>query len=148
MNTPGYCPESGSKGRRVDSATVKSLLSISLRNIGDVPYYFCAQADCEVVYFSEDGLQQFRKHEIREQVYQKEPANPAVLLCYCFQHTVGDLQIHLLESAENLIVENIKDGIKANQCACDWRNPQGDCCLGNVQQLIRQFKSANKGTQT
>jgi len=35
----------------------------------------------------------------------------------------------------SLIIEDIQAGITAGQCACDLRNPQGTCCLGNVQKL-------------
>lgn len=31
---------------------------------------------------------------------------------------------------------DITAGIRAGQCACDLRNPQGICCLGNVRRLI------------
>jgi hypothetical protein len=36
------------------------------------------------------------------------------------------------------IVDDIKAGIKAGQCACDLRNPQGTCCLGNVRAWLAQ----------
>ena len=48
------------------------LVSVSLRQVRAVPYRFCAEADCSVVYFSEDGTQTFTKANVRERVYQKE----------------------------------------------------------------------------
>jgi hypothetical protein len=28
--------------------------------------------------------------------------------------------------------------VKAGNCACEVRNPQGSCCLGNVQATVKQ----------
>jgi hypothetical protein len=75
--------------------------------------------------------QTFRVDELREEVYQKEPNNPEVPVCYCFQHTLGSIQAATIDQRQ-AILEDIKAGIKAEQCVCDLRNPQGACCLGNV----------------
>ena len=41
------------------------------------------------------------------------------------------------------IIDDISTGINAGQCACDLRNPQGSCCLGNVRGLSeRVYKPA------
>jgi hypothetical protein len=84
------------------------------------------------VYFDEDGTETFIRKQIRERVYQKEPNSEDVLICYCFQHHVVD--VHTDGEA---IIADIRAGIKERQCACDWRNPQGDCCLGNVLQILK-----------
>jgi len=62
------CPACGQKGKLVDGAIVKSMLSVSLNQIKNSPYYFCPNHDCAAVYFSEDGLQTFHKNEVRERV--------------------------------------------------------------------------------
>ena len=139
MNRPGYCPITGTKGKSVDGATLKALLSVSLRNVRDVPYYFCGEPDCDVVYFSEDGQQMFYTSEVRERVYQKELQNPNVAICYCFQHTVGSIQQAIESSGATDVIDDINAGIQAGQCACDWRNPQGDCCLGNVRLFVKRL---------
>lgn len=139
MSSPVVCPLSGTKGQSVDSATVKSLLALSLRQVQSTAYYFCPEPGCDVVYFSEDGQQVFRTHEIRERVYQKEPENSDVLVCYCFRYSLGDIQHEAqVNGAEDILAE-INAGIQAGQCACDWRNPQGNCCLGNVRRIARHF---------
>ena len=33
----GRCPESGNKGKRVDGATVKAMLAVSLTEVRDIP---------------------------------------------------------------------------------------------------------------
>ncbi|MBL8163057.1 MAG: hypothetical protein JNJ61_13815 [Anaerolineae bacterium] len=133
----GLCPVSGTRGRKVDTATVKCLLDISLNEVGDMPYYFCRDRDCPVVYFAEDGSHTFEIQDVRERVFQKEMENRSVFVCYCFRYTVGDIQEEGATVDNSQIVAAINEGIRAGQCACDWRNPQGDCCLGNVVALIK-----------
>lgn len=122
------------------------MLSVSLRQLHDTPYRFCAVPACVVVYFAEDGVQAFTTAEIRERVYQKEPEVDDVLICYCFQHTPGNIRQQFLQSNETGILDDIQAGIRAGQCACDWRNPQGTCCLGNVREFIRQLRLMGSAT--
>lgn len=140
---PKHCPICEAKGRPVDRATVKSMLSVSLRRVRDAAYRFCATANCPVVYFSEDGAQTFLTADVRERVYQKEPEADDVLICYCFHHTPGEIRLELAASGETAVIDDIQAGIQAGQCACDWRNPQGSCCLGNVQQFVRRLRSTD-----
>ena len=77
----GTCPHSGNKGRRVDGGTVKAMLSVSLTEVQETAYFFCKDANCPVVYFSQDGTQTFTIDQIRERVYQKEPDSDDVLMC-------------------------------------------------------------------
>ena len=131
------CPQCGSKGQSIDNATIKSLIAVTLHRVKDVKHRFCAEADCEVAYFAEDGSETFYTHELRERVYQKEPEAPDVLVCYCFFHTLGDIHKSVTDEGNSPIVDDIKSGIKQGHCACDWRNPQGNCCLGNVTQIVK-----------
>jgi hypothetical protein len=140
MNTPaGYCPVTKTLGKKIDRATIKALLSVSLRAVQEVQYYFCREANCEVVYFSEDGQQMFYTHDLRERVYQKEPANPDSLICYCFRHSLREIRHEWEATGTVTVIDDIHSGIQSGQCACDWRNPQGDCCLGNVQRFVKQL---------
>jgi hypothetical protein len=90
------------------------------------------------VYFSDNGQQTFSVDDIREQVYQKEPEAEDVFICYCFRHRVGELRLASTEERLS-IMDNINSGIDTGQCACDLRNPQGSCCLGNVRGMIKQL---------
>jgi hypothetical protein len=134
--TPGRCPICGEQGKPVQGQTVKSLLAISLRAVRDVQYHFCRSRDCRVVYFSQDGQQQFATSDVRERVYQKEPDAAGVQVCYCFDYRAGPLRAASTVEREQILAE-INAGIQAGQCACDLRNPQGSCCLGNVLALGR-----------
>ncbi len=137
-----FCPECKQKGKVVQGQTVKALMSVSLRSIQDTEYYFCRTQSCPVVYYSADGKSTYTTSQLRERVYQKEPTADDVFVCYCFRHTVADIRSASPE-ARVAMVHDINTGIQANQCACDLRNPQGSCCLGNVRGLIKQIEQAS-----
>jgi hypothetical protein len=130
------CPVCGERGKPVGTITVKSMLVPSLREIREGGYKFCRTRSCPVVYFSADGRQEFRIADVRDRVFQKEPEADDVRVCYCFNHRVGDVS-RADEPGRQEILRDIKDGIGAGQCWCEVRNPQGSCCLGNVQALIK-----------
>jgi len=98
-----------------------------------------------VVYFSANGEQTFTIEQVRERVYQKEPEAPDVFVCYCFRHTVGDVRAASSKGRMTL-VDDINTGINAGQCACDLRNPQGSCCLGNVRGMLKQLNKPTLAT--
>ena len=102
-------------------------------------YRFCRTETCPVVYFSADSEQTFTVEEVRERVYQKEPEAEDIFICYCFRYTVGRLRA-VLSKERIAIVDDINAGINAGQCACDLRNPQGSCCLGNVRNVIKRLE--------
>lgn len=130
------CPVCGMNGKPVHGQTVKALLSVSLRLVQDADYLFCKTQTCPVVYFSLNREQTFTTAQVRERVYQKEPDSDDVLVCYCFQHRAGEIRT-ATPMARAAIMNGINIGINAGQCACDLRNPQGACCLGNVRGLIK-----------
>ena len=133
------CPKCGLTGKSVQRQTIKALLSLSLRQVQNLKYFFCRTQTCPVVYFSAESEQTFTISEVRERIYQKEPEADDVLVCYCFGHTISELRT--ASSKERMaIVDDINIGINAEQCACDLRNPQGSCCLGNVRGLIKRLE--------
>ena len=71
-----------------------------------------------------------------ENIYQKESSSQDVFICYYFRYKADDIMTATQE-AQNAIVDNINTGINAGQCACNLRNPQGSCSLGNMLGLIR-----------
>jgi hypothetical protein len=135
------CPECGQVGRPVQGQTVKAMLSVTLRRVQEFKYFFCRTQTCSVVYFYHGGGWTFTVEDVREKVYQKEPEAEDVFVCYCFRHTVGDLRKASPQSRIN-IVADINTGINMKQCACDLRNPQGSCCLGNVRSMIKRLEKS------
>ena len=128
------CPHCGQKGKTIPGQTVRANLSVSLKQVEARMYYFCRTEHCPVVYFTANGKSIFTTDQLRERVYQKEPGNFETKVCYCFDHKVGEIQ-NGSPAERSLIIEDINAGIAAGQCACDLRNPQGSCCLGNVLKL-------------
>lgn len=123
--------------------TVKALLSVSLRGVRNGEYLFCHNPTCAVVYYSADQQEVFTTDHVRERVYQKHPDDDAVFVCYCFRHTAG--QIRVADShTRAAILKDINMGIQTDQCACDLRNPQGSCCLGNVRALIARLEDKSR----
>jgi hypothetical protein len=114
---------------------VKALLAVSLREVQDEEYLFCRTQTCPVVYFTPGG-RSFSLEQVRDRVYQKEPQAPDVYVCYCFRHTVSEL-LAATPLTSKAILDDIEAGLRAEQCACDLRNPQGSCCLGNVRGVLK-----------
>lgn len=132
--SPEHCPTNGQRGRAVDSVTLKALLARPLTEVHDTDYRFCPDPTCPTVYYGTDG-QCFREEDLRERVYQKHPDDDTVFVCYCFRHRVGDVRRDGA-APENARIAAITAGIVAGKCACDLRNPQGSCCLGNARALL------------
>lgn len=133
------CPVCGGKGKSVDTQTVKAMLAVSLRGLASPVYRFCRTESCEIVYFGERG-EVYSEDDLRERVYQKHPGAVDVFVCYCFRHTPGSIQRELLLSGASSVVEQVNAGIQAGQCACEIRNPQGSCCLGNVTAALKRVQ--------
>jgi hypothetical protein len=127
-------------GKLIDTLTLKALLARPLTEVRETEYRFCRAPDCPTVYYSANGAQLFTEPELRELVYQKHRMDEAVLVCYCFQHTLGSIRAEFARTGKSTVLEQINAGIQAGQCACDIRNPQGTCCLGNVRALVQQLE--------
>jgi hypothetical protein len=134
------CPQCGHKGRAIDTQTVKAMLAVSLHEVRPVAYYFCPTEKCVVVYFAEDGDQSFGEDALRERVYQKHPHEDDVLICYCFRHTPGSIREEWRQTGQSTVIETVTVGTQTGQCACDLRNPQATCCLGNLRRFVQQMK--------
>ena len=133
---PGYCPVCGAHGTPIDVLTIKALLACALDVLRDTPYAFCQQQLCPVVYFSSDGTHHFAEADLRVRVHQKAPGADDVFVCYCFRHTPGTLRAAHRATGTSTVVDQIMRNIQAARCACEIRNPQGRCCLGNVRAVI------------
>jgi hypothetical protein len=146
---PAPCPTNQQVGPRLDTLTVKALLARPLTAVAaGSGYRFCPAPDCPTVYYRADGQQVFGEGDLRERVYQKHTADPASVVCYCFGHTVADIQAALAAGDPGRIVDTIERGIQAGQCACDIRNPQGRCCLGNVRELLDHLAASSPHLDT
>ena len=132
ISNSAACPLCGQAGAGVGLRTVKNQLTAQAmaRFEIDRNYLFCPNPNCQVVYFS--GNLYFAKDSVREPVYQKDP-NGATPVCYCFGITRDAIGREIRETGSSTAVQTITAYIQKGLCACDLRNPQGSCCLGNVR---------------
>ncbi len=134
------CPESQTIGLKVDLVTVKALVNAdALRRLDGKAYRFCPAPDCDIVYFDLAAGSIFRKQDLQVRVGQKEREDP-VPVCYCFNVTLADLRREIAVAGRTEIPAMITAEVKAGHCACEVRNPQGSCCLGNVTATVRSLQ--------
>jgi len=91
-------------------------------------YRFCPTASCRVVYFALASL--YHCEDLTVPVFQKEAAGNRTV-CYCFDTTETDVRCEI-QGSTSAASARITALVKAGRCACEVRNPQGTCCLGNV----------------
>jgi hypothetical protein len=92
-----------------------------------------------VVYYKPGSNDIVRVNEVRVEVFQKSK-NPDRLVCYCFGHTVRAVQGEVRATGSSSILQDIKSRCAQGLDACERTNPQGSCCLGNVQRLVNEVK--------
>jgi hypothetical protein len=103
------------------------------QSIASGSYYFCTDKTCSVGYFSLGG-RVIPKQHLRS---YKEIENDK--LCYCFDIDatpyISALKDKTAGPIKNFVIQKTKSG----DCACDIRNPAGQCCLANFKQLEKEY---------
>jgi hypothetical protein len=132
------CPACGCRGQSVEYTTVASLA------LGPVParqeFWLCRDRDCETVYFG-DARARLRVAEVRFLPAFKSES-PDALVCYCFLHARMEIESELRQSGTSTVVDRIAAKVRARECACDVRNPSGQCCLGEVRAETDRLRAA------
>ncbi len=137
---PVTCPECGQPGRKVETITLKALLRPeALARLGGSEHRFCPTSHCAIVYFGRE--QAFRREDVPVGVFQKEQPGDRTV-CYCFAETERGIRREVEEKGRSTAAERITRLVAAGRCACELRNPQGSCCLGNVMLAIRDAMAA------
>lgn len=127
------CPVSGTKGKRVKTETLRSLIKTEYQGrITDGDYRYCDSPECDVVYFAEDGTHVFTKDELTVRVGVKETQAPRPI-CYCFDHTFEEILDQIRRTGTTTVPDDIASRLNATGCDCVHTNPQGSCCLGVVK---------------
>ena len=122
--------------------TVKALLTgAALRRLDGKAYRFCPDPSCDVVYFDVDAGSTFQREDLTVRVGRKETEDP-IPVCYCFGITAADLRADLVERGGTDIPASIRADVRAGHCACEVKNPEGSCCLGNVSRAIQSIELA------
>jgi hypothetical protein len=131
------CPVSGRRSKQVEGITLKSLVRHLPFQMPSGQYYFCDDPACDVVYFSSDPAAPiFRRSDLLVRVGQKEHIDP-IPICYCFGITRMDIWEEIQRTGKSTIADRIKAEVKAGRCACEFKNPSGKCCLGNVMRAVQ-----------
>ncbi len=124
------CPACGARGSDLDEITLKALLRpAAMARRSETQHRFCATRSCPVVYFGKE--EKFSRDDLTVPVFQKE-TDPARPVCYCFDLSERDIREEISRTGQSTATRRIKALIQMNRCACELRNPQGSCCLGNV----------------
>jgi hypothetical protein len=134
---PGDCPDCKLKAQSVSTLTVKSLVRDHWRVPASASFYFCRTAQCDVVYFSDQYM--FRKAEVKVRVGLKEREDP-IPVCYCFGYDRSDLRRDIEARGTSEIPDRIRAEIQAGFCACEVKNPSGNCCLGDVNRAVKEIE--------
>lgn len=139
------CTCCGEPTKRVPARTVRALVHPRLaHDVVEADYGLCVNPSCAQVYSPPPGGRAFLKTDLAVRVGFKEQAPPH-LVCYCFTHSVEDIEAELRGSGTTTIPDRITAEIKAGRCACDVKNPHGTCCLGDVHRAVRDARDRLAG---
>lgn len=128
VNPVVMCPACLVRAKDVGLSTLLHHVKAPLnQSLSDQRYFFCAQVDCETVYFTLDGLR-FNREQVREPVGQKT-RDPQRTLCYCFDITADRVADEMRLAGTSRSKAFVVEQTKIKNCACDLRNPSGRCCL-------------------
>jgi hypothetical protein len=131
---PG-CPSCGRPGRDVDRITFKALLHArALARLGPGDYRFCPTRNCSIVYYGSG--ESFHREDVLVPVFQKE-TEVGRTVCYCFAVSAETIRREAAAVGVSASAERIKALVKSGRCACEVRNPQRTCCLGDVFAIAR-----------
>lgn len=129
------CPECGARGRSIKTATLQAQTDparfATLES--SLGWAMCTGAACNVAYFRERAV--IVLPEIRSVPFHKS-ADPQRLACFCFGHSVGEIEADVDEAGASGIQARIKAACRAGDDDCARKNPAGRCCLGNVGQVV------------
>lgn len=144
-NTPAppraECPISKTPSRRVQSRTLEHLLKPEkVAAIQSAQYYYCTDPNCKVVYFSNESVPFFAVDDVAVKVLSKDNGD-SVNVCYCFNWTRARIKEELANTGTSTASMQIAKEVKAGNCACDIKNPKGECCLGDVNSVVKDVTS-------
>jgi len=116
------CPVNGKMYSSVGVKTILHHLADPWgKKVKDQSYYYCTDANCDVVYFGEDRSV-FPKSALRTKVGIKETSADRSV-CYCF-----GVSYSVAESDER-VRKFVADMTRQSLCSCEISNPSGRCCL-------------------
>jgi hypothetical protein len=128
------CPSCGRPGRAVEEITLRALLKPeALSRRSESEHRFCPTPTCPIVYFGKDET--FARAEVGAPVFQKETGSSRIV-CHCLAIEEDTIRAEVAGRGTSASAERIRALVEAGACACEVRNPQGTCCLGNVASVV------------
>lgn len=138
------CPVSKTSSRKVQKRTLEHLLKPDkVAAIQSVQYYYCTDPNCDVVYFSNQDATLFTKDDLLVKVFAKDRSDD-VNVCYCFDWTRTRIKEEINLAGKSTASQEIAREVKAGRCLCDVKNPKGECCLGDVNVVVKEVMSAEE----
>ncbi len=95
-------------------------------------HYYCSGKNCPVGYFTQAG-NTIPKAHLR--VFDEHQSNK---LCYCFDISTERYKQALKDNTADKIKQFVTQKTKSGDCACEIRNPSGQCCLASFKQLEKK----------
>jgi copper chaperone CopZ len=140
IETPQFqCPQCAAAAKSVPVETVSAFATSRVVSIVGDDWRFCGAPNCPVVYFTLTDVVDVEQVSV---VPFQKSTDPNRLVCFCFGHSVAELEADLRANGESTIRAEIKRQCQAGEDECRTQNPQGRCCLGNVGSVLRSPDSA------
>lgn len=127
------CPECGAVCKSIEMRTLYHQVKFpENQHIASGNYYFCPSGQCSTGYFSNVGCRIPKSHLRACQEIRRGK------LCYCFDIDTGlylsALRVNRADSIKGFVMQRTKAG----ECACEFRNPSGRCCLAEFKRLEKE----------
>ena len=122
------CPQCGTACKHVELLTLYNQVKFPENQvIISGSYYFCPSKSCATAYFSIAGINIPKQQLTTYKAIQNDK------LCFCFDINASDYLTALstgnAEAIKNFVILRTKSG----ECACETRNPSGQCCLAKFK---------------
>jgi len=132
------CPTCGVKGHPIKQLTVDSLAqdTVLQRLKSREGFFYCPTPTCPVAWFQPETGGMVDKSELKVRIGMKETSDPRPI-CYCFDHDAVDFEKEIQEKGQSEIPATIAAKCKQGLDRCGETNPQGSCCLGNVNRVVK-----------
>lgn len=128
--TKQICPECGASCKSVGMPTLYHQVRFpENQSIVTDSYYFCPAKTCRIAYFSNADNTIPKQHLRSHQAIQNDA------LCYCFDINAEQYLSALKDGRAEPIKAFVMQRTQARECACEIRNPSGQCCLANFKNL-------------
>ena len=134
------CATCGKKGKPVKALTIRYLTNKDWSHYNKITDgFFCTNPGDSTVYYLPEQNLIIDKREVAVRVGIKEKKEP-IYVCYCYNHTNAAIEEDFLEHGRSTIEDNIRQKVTEKLCSCEFRNPSGRCCLGDVRRAYQHLK--------